>query len=55
MSFEKYFNENFIEKDGYAFTKTPSTTKEYRETLIDKDDLMELWNAAIESVDITGE
>lgn len=55
MNFDQYFNENFIELDNGCYAKSLSTTSEYRPTVIDKDDLMELWEAAIESINIIGE
>lgn len=48
--FEEYFEENFIIDKGYCFSKTLSTNKEYRQTFIDKDDLKELWEAALASI-----
>lgn len=53
MTFDEYFDENFVEcdNDPACYSKIPSLTDKlgYRCDLIDKDDLKDLWDAAVAS------
>ena len=52
MTFDEYFDENFfINGLNNVLVKTPSTSDKrgYRGTFVDKDDLKDLWDAAVAS------
>lgn len=49
MNFDEYFDENFIVYMGDVLAVTPSVTNGWRATQIDKDDLKDLWDAAVAS------
>lgn len=52
MTFEEYFEENFAIDGDKVLAITLSASSGWRATPIDKDDLKDLWDAAVESTKV---